>query len=1209
MGNGLSADTAYLPSLQGWQAGHFTGGAQFSYPLDLPVGPGGLKPEVVLSYSSDSTDGPTAAQEKYQAGWVGRGWSLDPAGSISRNVVGGIWDTFTLTAIGRSFDVVRGKSLLADDVIPDITNLGHFEWNIVDEAYWRIRWNSNNSWTAWSPDGMRFDFTMPLKWASTIEGTQTYKWLLTQMTDPSGNKIVYTHQLGTVPYFSHLHYGSYLSSIAWGYDGNNIARYRLDFQVSERGAAPVGNVDKDWDYANDQVGGQPGTPHEAWRLNTVSFVARPDQNFQHVKRWSLTYEAESNSLTTDDSAGQRVLTLKSVQHQAFQTNDGVTGTWIGLPATTFTYGMSRGTAAPQPPTPGWNRLLTAENGYGGRVRFTYGHIWTPDGANGSVVLPFGEGYFEGSPYAYRFRVTQMLQEDIINRSYSKGVLTTYSYGLPALNTAGHSAAWWYASYIPGMHRNMSAYLAHPLKSQFRGHEHVITQVYDGRTTSDPLLSRRQTWFYQGKYLPSACTPKKDYKLVPEANEYQEELDVDDPCYKTMVQHEAWKGRVYKEEVQNASGTALSRVTHQFDRVALQFYEGGSGGPYDFRASGLWRAFNYEWQTVETLVQGGTTSNRTVETYYKLDCTLGVENYGNVRCQKEYNQQGLVRTTQHGYIALDVAGGAYIVNRNHVTTVSNANGVYLAHNQRFYDGQNQTLGAIGAEGLLTRQIQVSNVGGVTAATLNNMTLYGVDSTYSYDTFGQVTQARSYNGPGWVKLVNNSWTASTPGNGSTARTTTTTYGANFPALPVSETNAADLITAAAYDYRLGTLVKVVGPNSVGNTFDCLNHIRTNAVLPLTGDITCAGYDAFGRLIRVIRTGDSAAYPTLKATYYDTAKPFRYEIEQLEQAGNAQRRVTQHLYDGMGRQIQTKQESNGEAQTIVTDIGYDGLGRVVQQSQPRYVAETSTTFYTYAEPSATASVMRWANTTYDGLGRVSTVTTYDPTGPGGGRTTNHTYALTSDTQAGWLSEHQVTDANNHSQETHSDSLGRLIKVVEIGGTDATTRYAYNPLDLLTNVIDAANNQITISYDSLGRKTAMSDPDMGNWSYEYWGDSTLKRQTAPTGISTCFYYDAINRPTGRHFRTNTSCAATIPSTTDVSYSYDEAASSYGKGRRTSMVTASGNSTRWQYDTRGRVSQVSHVVANVSGARTFNYIYDSADRLYKMTYPTVGGKPRSSDL
>jgi YD repeat-containing protein len=50
----------------------------------------------------------------------------------------------------------------------------------------------------------------------------------------------------------------------------------------------------------------------------------------------------------------------------------------------------------------------------------------------------------------------------------------------------------------------------------------------------------------------------------------------------------------------------------------------------------------------------------------------------------------------------------------------------------------------------------------------------------------------------------------------------------------------------------------------------------------------------------------------------------------------------------------------------------------------------------------------------------------------------------------------------------------------TASTTSYAYTPLDLLRQVTDAAGNVTTIGYDSLGRKTSMTDPDMGGWGGE---------------------------------------------------------------------------------------------------------------------------------
>ncbi len=68
--------------------------------------------------------------------------------------------------------------------------------------------------------------------------------------------------------------------------------------------------------------------------------------------------------------------------------------------------------------------------------------------------------------------------------------------------------------------------------------------------------------------------------------------------------------------------------------------------------------------------------------------------------------------------------------------------------------------------------------------------------------------------------------------------------------------------------------------------------------------------------------------------------------------------------------------------------------------------------------------------------------------------------------------------------DIYGRIIKIQEYTGVyptftnnPAATTYKYDVLGNLTKVIDAHNNQTTIIYDSLSRKTSMYDPDMGYW------------------------------------------------------------------------------------------------------------------------------------
>ena len=979
LGNGLSPSSAFIPSLAGWQVSTFTGAATYSYPMDVPAGPGGLKPNVVLNYSSDTNDGPAGSSDYQQASWVGRDWNLEAGGSIalSKSPCCRSWDHFVLTAMGRSFTMVRGNAL--------------------------------------------------------------------------------------------------------------------------SGAA--------------------------------------------------------NDLTT-------------------------------------TYGLARGTASSLPPTPGWNRLLSATNGYGGKVTYTYGHVWSSAGYGGDP-LPANESYYEGSPYAYRFRVLSKLVEDTAAKSYSTHTLTTYTYAGPAVNTRDYAATGWYAQYTPpGYFGDSTAALAVAPKQEFRGHRTVIVQTYNGATTSAPLLQRTQSWFYQGQQVPSPCTPP----LLPGSGGNHDYLDTASACFQNMVHSEAWRGRAYQEDVQESSGAALQRTTTDYTYVELPFYDSATTTGY--RRAGIWRAFTGTSQVTESVITADGTSSKRTEYAYVGGCGTGAPTaYGQVVCQKEFDQQGaLIRKTEHAYAA---PGATYIVDRTIATSIRDSANVYQAHSQRFYDGNNTTLGSMGSKGQLTREIQVATIGGLTS--LTNQTLYGTDTTFTYTDFGEQAERTTYSGSGWVKNIGSSWTASAPGNGSSASTTETTYHALFRHLPIRVTypvsaSGTPLTESASYDDRLGVLTSVTDVN---------------------GNVTTATYDPFGRLLTIRKPGDSAGIPTVKAIYDDTEQPFRYRIEQRET--DPSMRVTQLFYDGLGRQVQTKQESTVGStwRNIVTDSVYDGLGRVVQQSQARDVPETSTTFtqYTALPAAPNDATMRWTKTSYDGLGRLSASAVYD--GANGYRTTAHVYSVLND--ATLLRVHDVVDANRHRVQERFDSLGRRVSVYEIAGNCANswaaygcaspyttvwtastpTRYTYTPLDLLASVTDAHGNLTALTYDSLGHKTRMSDPDMGVWSYAYAGRGTLSRQTDAKGQTTCFWYDALERLTGKDVQTTTTCPGSQPAAPDASYTYDSGTN--GKGQRTGM-SAGGTSTTWTYTPRGQVNTATHTIAGVSGSRAFDWDYDSAERVTQITYPSIAG-------
>ena len=130
------------------------------------------------------------------------------------------------------------------------------------------------------------------------------------------------------------------------------------------------------------------------------------------------------------------------------------------------------------------------------------------------------------------------------------------------------------------------------------------------------------------------------------------------------------------------------------------------------------------------------------------------------------------------------------------------------------------------------------------------------------------------------------------------------------------------------------------------------------------------------------------------------------------------------------------------------------------------------------------------------------------------------------GWQQQHY--DANGRRKDRTVDAFGNLTQVTEYntGGATYTTTYGYDVAGNLTLVTDALGNTTSLSYDLLGRKTAMNDPDMGYWTYAYDGSGNLARQTDQKNQRLCFYYDAANRPTSK--RSDGTGAAAWDQTTD---------------------------------------------------------------------------------
>ena len=210
-----------------------------------------------------------------------------------------------------------------------------------------------------------------------------------------------------------------------------------------------------------------------------------------------------------------------------------------------------------------------------------------------------------------------------------------------------------------------------------------------------------------------------------------------------------------------------------------------------------------------------------------------------------------------------------------------------------------------------------------------------------------------------------------------------------------------------------------------------------------------------------------------YYDTESPSASSpVRETSDCGGCnQHTIT--LYDGLGQAIQTKAESQNGSEMIVTDKCYNALGLAQDQYLP-YKKNDTVTFWLYAglntaQPKTTAL--------YDALGRVVRVVAPDNT---------------------WVDtlyngrQTAVLDAKGQQTVQAVDAFGRLVTTRQYSGTYAkdppapgwtdaayaTATYTYNVRDQLETVIGPNGAVTDPTYNLLGQKTQMIDPDMGSWT-----------------------------------------------------------------------------------------------------------------------------------
>ena len=427
--------------------------------------------------------------------------------------------------------------------------------------------------------------------------------------------------------------------------------------------------------------------------------------------------------------------------------------------------------------------------------------------------------------------------------------------------------------------------------------------------------------------------------------------------------------------------------------------------------------------------------------------------------------------------------------------------------------------------------------------------------------------------------NRQTVTTSGSDIISRTTTTTYDTQGR-FPTRVQNPLGHAETREYDAQHGVMTKQTGPNGLSTQWD---------------------YDAFGRRISEHRA--DGTHSSIERAFCTRATcPWSDAIKVV----GAFKTVTRHTgapdtvvtSDRLGRELRSA--TIGLNRAIIETSGnvYNTKGQLDSRLRPHF---------TGARLCKNNTWRCWQAFTYDAMGRPLSE---KASGPDGGLriTASTAYAglTTTVTRRNiTYSGNQVSYGANQVFKRIHNARGELIKTVD--DADVETEYSYDPFGNLVKVIaDARGSAVTTTntYDLRGRKTAMTDPDMGSWTYEYNVLGELVKQTnakdkaANTGPTVTMSYDLLGRMVHRTESEGTG-----------SWFYDTA--THGIGKLAKTTGAEGDTVTYTYDTLGRpatthtwIDSDDDDIEDPGEGYDTTRRYNALGRLSHITYPASTNYP-----
>ncbi|MEV4760054.1 RHS repeat-associated core domain-containing protein [Micromonospora sp. NPDC049559] len=1090
-GGGTSTATSLAPSAS-WQVSPQTGDFTWSYPLRVPPAPGGLEPDLGLTYTSSTVDGRTSATNN-QASWVGEGWDLSP-GFVERTYLPCAADTMGGTvppkvdgqSVGdlcwRSDNATAsygggGGSLIRDDASGDwrtqsddgsrverLTGAGNGDDN---GEYWKITKVDGTQYFFGSRPEARSTWTVPVFGddvgepchAGTFETSrcgQAWRWNLDKVVDRHGNAMVYTYEAETNAYGSMLRdaavpyvRGGTLKSIEYGLrEGSAVpASGRVDFTTADRCVPGSDCTSKKENWSN-----WPDTPWDAncdtatckdrysptfWssrRLAKITTRVLRGSQFTDVDSWAL-----DQQFPAPGDGEKAALWLRGITHT------GLVGGSTALPAVTFegTALANRVVKVDGVAPLARYRLTGIVSESGGVISIGYA---PPDCVDGRSMPANPESntlrcfpvrwnkrdFTERTDYFHKYVVAQVTQSDRISANTEQ--VTGYEYL--------DGAAW---------HYDTSEFTRDDRRTwnEFRGFGRVRIRTGKAGDPSGPV-GRTEQRFYrgmQGDRLPNNGTRSVSVSATEGAARVDEDwlrgfpletityLGDTDQVVDKVINDPVWQGP-----------TAT--------RGSLKAYllRTGASARYTALAAGGWRRTRVESGYDDRGLLTRTNDLGDLATAADDRCT-------RVTLARNTDRWLLDFPSRSETVAVNCAATATFP-RDAISDVRTA-----------YDGQ--AFGAAPTTGDATRTEELTERPA-------SGPVYAMTATRRYDAHGRVVESG---------------------------------------------DALGNLSRIDYTPELG------GPNTRVVSTNPLGHVSTSTIEPAWGLPTLVedankrktetAYDPLGRRVEVWLPN------RLRATHEDQpSSRFAYLVRRdapsvvttstVNPRGNYT--TSKELYDGLLRLRQAQRPAAGGGR-LLTDTRYDSQGRVYQSTRPYFNdAALDDDLWVAADVDVPALTF----TEFDGAGR-RTAEIFKVGGAERWRTT---------TGYGGDRVHVTPPPGGTATTTISDARDQTTELRQYrGGTPSgdydATGYTYTTAGKPATITDPAGNTWRFEYDLRGNRTRTVDVDKGTSTMTYDAAGRLRTSTDARDVTLTYDYDKLGRKTAVRSGTTTLSAWTYDTAT----------------------------------------------------------------------------------